>query len=879
MIKRQLTHHCNCGACMHQADESKRSGTLLNKAGYLLFPTDSLKRKVSLTGSEDIKDAASEFTVAKKKMKDLRSLLPALAKSLKNGDFGGDLVDRAYKEDLPETLNQLRYILALKPDKTFEKAINKVIKAIETALSSESELGQFYTGSQIRTGNDLLDPTKNQDLLNSAATKITDIDKKLDELLKYDAASLRQTFTNITDDGVAETYSAFSANDPRYPNGEDLDELKAFFDRKYKLVCVLPGSLIIDTVEGLVKHPEEEFVSVTELSDDMKRRVSTLLQQWRGQDYQCANCTEDTHSLAFVIQAVGHTKSENDTFDPITEKNDLFIVGAECFGSLISDSKHYAGENTGDAEALFTSRSTFDEVANSIKLMLMSEAKLRSLLETDAKTRGDNLTPPILGIDSSDSLIRLLYCGRGEQLSRDLDRDTDLYQPSTIGEITISNPKIGAVTVKRLMRLFNKTSQEYSKLNIVITKDRDEFAKAVKTQIQALVGDVSEREIDPDDIKKAGAKDIDAVLVRHAFNVLREVFDYNEAFIMRPYSNSIRVIGREINQEGYKSDFNTGFVITLTQNDTELNMTATVPGAESLSLWKTLTVHAPIGYKDEDDTKVVTGEADIHYAFLRKKDCIGKEIKPLTTRDVLQAVRNVDTQKSEKDEETVDGKVLACIKKMNDSLENQSITITGKPEDDATAVNQLESITSTWSEFLAEALQASYKNLSEIGDKVELSTKAGNRSIIPLASSSDYVQGKSPTEQLREFDPSRFDNPIGRTVIGGKIKSSGASDINDVTDMYWPSIQTILKNNKAQFILPSGKAVKSKKDFVEYMDGLNYLDRKAARGIVAQAGVTNIEDADALTTMLYKVSANMKEVPENRTLEARLPLGIKKKYI
>ena len=879
MIKRQLTHHCNCGACMHHADESKRSGTLLNKAGYILFPTDSLKRKVSLTGSEDIKDAASEFTVAKKKMKDLRSLLPALAKSLKNGDFGGDLVDRAYKEDLPETLNQLRYILALKPDKTFEKAINKVIKAIETALSSESELGQFYTGSQIRTGNDLLDPTKNQDLLNSAATKITDIDKKLDELLKYDAASLRQPFTNITDDGVAETYSAFSANDPRYPNGEDLDELKAFFDRKYKLVCVLPGSLIIDTVEGLVKHPEEEFVSVTELSDDMKRRVSTLLQQWRGQDYQCANCTADTHSLAFVIQAVGHTKSENDTFDPITEKNDLFIVGAECFGSLISDSKHYAGENTGDAEALFTSRSTFDEVANSIKLMLMSEAKLRSLLETDAKTRGDNLTPPILGIDSSDSLIRLLYCGRGEQLSRDLDRDTDLYQPSTIGEITISNPKIGDVTVKRLMRLFNKTSQEYSKLNIVITKDRDEFAKAVKTQIQALVGDVSEREIDPDDIKKAGAKDIDAVLVRHAFNVLREVFDYNEAFIMRPYSNSIRVIGREINQEGYKSDFNTGFVITLTQNDTELNMTSTVPGAESLSLWKTLTVHAPIGYKDEDDTKVVTGEADIHYAFLRKKDCIGKEIKPLTTRDVLQAVRNVDTQKSEKDEETVDGKVLACIKKMNDSLENQSITITGKPEDDATAVNQLESITSTWSEFLAEALQASYKNLSEIGDKVELSTKAGNRSIIPLASSSDYVKGKSPTEQLREFDPSRFDNPIGRTVIGGKIKSSGASDINDVADMYWPSIQTILKNNKAQFILPSGKAVKSKKDFVEYMDGLNYLDRKAARGIVAQAGVTNIEDADALTTMLYKVSANMKEVPENRTLEARLPLGIKKKYI
>ena len=289
---------------MHHADESKRSGTLLNKAGYLLFPTDSLKRKVSLTGSEDIKDAASEFTVAKKKMKDLRSLLPALAKSLKNGDFGGDLVDRAYKEDLPETLNQLRYILALKPDKTFEKAINKVIKAIETALSSESELGQFYTGSQIRTGNDLLDPTKNQDLLNSAATKITDIDKKLDELLKYDAASLRQTFTNITDDGVAETYSAFSANDPRYPNGEDLEELKAFFDRKYKLVCVLPGSLIIDTVEGLVKHPEEEFVSVTELSDDMKRRVSNLLQQWRGQDYQCANCTEDTHSLAFVIQAV-----------------------------------------------------------------------------------------------------------------------------------------------------------------------------------------------------------------------------------------------------------------------------------------------------------------------------------------------------------------------------------------------------------------------------------------------------------------------------------------------------------------------------------------------------------------------------------------------
>ena len=587
----------------------------------------------------------------------------------------------------------------------------------------------------------------------------------------------------------------------------------------------------------------------------------------------------ELHRRYFVIQAVGHTKSENDTFDPITEKNDLFIVGAECFGSLISDSKHYAGENTGDAEALFTSRSTFDEVANSIKLMLMSEAKLRSLLETDAKTRGDNLTPPILGIDSSDSLIRLLYCGRGEQLSRDLDRDTDLYQPSTIGEITISNPKIGAVTVKRLMRLFNKTSQEYSKLNIVITKDRDEFAKAVKTQIQALVGDVSEREIDPDDIKKAGAKDIDAVLVRHAFNVLREVFDYNEAFIMRPYSNSIRVIGREINQEGYKSDFNTGFVITMTQNDTELNMTATVPGAESLSLWKTLTVHAPIGYKDEDDTKVVTGEADIHYAFLRKKDCIGKEIKPLTTRDVLQAVRNVDTQKSEKDEETVDGKVLACIKKMNDSLENQSITITGKPEDDATAVNQLESITSTWSEFLAEALQASYKNLSEIGDKVELSTKAGNRSIIPLASSSDYVKGKSPTEQLREFDPSRFDNPIGRTVIGGKIKSSGASDINDVTDMYWPSIQTILKNNKAQFILPSGKAVTSKKDFVEYMDGLNYLDRKAARGIVAQAGVTNIEDADALTTMLYKVSANMKEVPENRTLEARLPLGIKKKYI
>ena len=207
---------------MHQADESKRSGTLLNKAGYLLFPTDSLKRKVSLTGSEDIKDAASEFTVAKKKMKDLRSLLPALAKSLKNGDFGGDLVDRAYKEDLPETLNQLRYILALKPDKNFEKAINKVIKAIETALSSESELGQFYTGSQIRTGNDLLDPTKNQDLLNSAATKITDIDKKLDELLKYDAASLRQTFTNITDDGVAETYSAFSANDNRYSNVDDL---------------------------------------------------------------------------------------------------------------------------------------------------------------------------------------------------------------------------------------------------------------------------------------------------------------------------------------------------------------------------------------------------------------------------------------------------------------------------------------------------------------------------------------------------------------------------------------------------------------------------------------------------------------------------------
>lgn len=903
MIKRQV-HHCACEShnkTSHSlVEESKRSGTLLNKAGYLLFPTDSLTRRTSLTGSEDIKDITSEFTSIKKKLKDLNKFMTRTDAIISKGGFDDPLVKRALNEELPEALNQVNYLLALKPPEDMKKSIDDLHEALQNALSAIKDVnatGQdpnFISAST--KGTALVGKGNNAASKSGVSAKISDLDKKINDIIRFDAASLRQTRVN---DDLEEVYHAFSANDPRYPSGEDVHELSAFFARKYNLVCVIPGSLIIDMAEGLVKHPEEEFISVTELSDDMKRRVVSLVQNWRAQDYQCANCTEDTHSLAFVIQAVGHidtdsaSASENDTYDPITTRNDLFIVGQECFGSLISDGKHYNGENTGDEDVLFTSKSTFDEVANSIKLLLMGEAKLKSLLETDQLVRMKNkkddsvLIAPVLGMDFSDSLIRMLYCGRGEQLSRDLKRDENMYQPSTIGEIPVSNPKLGNVTMKRLSRLFTKTAQDYSDLNVIVTTDRESFSKAVKTQVQAATSEDSDRPVEEADIKKAGAKDMDKSLVRHAFSVLREVFDYNEMFLMRPYDNSIRIIGREINQEGYTSDFNTGFVITFTQDKDSLNMSATIPGSDSASIWKTLVIPGvPIKFEateDEEGNKVKEsiGSADIHYAFLRKKDCVGKEIKPLTSKDILQAVRNTKIQKDDDKLETTERAVLDCIKQMNDSLKIQAITITGKKEDDGVAVSALENIVSLWGTFLAEALKASYQNLSEIADKVELSTKAGNRSIIPLASSSDYLQGSSnnPNVQLREHDPERFSDPTGRTVIGGKLKSPGASDIKDATDLYWPSIQTILKNNGVDMTDDSGKKIKSKKAFTDFMTARGFMDRTQARSLVSQIGINNVEDAASLTTLLYKASSNLNEVPENRFLESQMPLGIKKHYL
>lgn len=924
-------NHANaCGSsqvCCHKdkpcKQEKKQSGTLLRNHGYLLFPTEDLTVPVSLAGSADVVEYTSELSVSKKAAEELTKNITSMfhvKKSSSEADVKsifdrvmGMTIDEfiSVQEELSDTLEYNLKMYAKRKeqiaqemgtpvkDVTLSASDETFMASLKRLLTSMLYLGQYLKSELDKGSKDF----STDNTIRGYVTVQPNISKKIDDMkealldtLTHDMSSLKDT---IQTGGSLDTKtSAFLKNDSRYPDGSDLRQLQAFWDRKYRALCALPGSFIVDAIRTStdIEDPTSVWFDFVDLDTATKANIKRYFDTWKKNQYQCNNCTEDEHSLIFVIQAVGHLDSANDQYDKVDPSRDIFFVGRECFISLVHDPEHFISDTASDEAETIIDSVNFDAVANSIQLTLLTQDLLFTLLEREGQVP-DKISP-IIGLEEEDGAAVVKYFGHSvEKVSNNKTFSESLVQPSVLCTIPVP-PQVMKATKRHLEMMVNSLIQSHADLGIVMTTSAEAFSEALKTQVQARTIDISDagelqageestKELEILTTAKSGWKGLGRFQAAMLLNVLHEVFDYDPNFLFfqsKETPDLIYVVARDVNQEGYNktSMTATGFTISIVPDGEGVLLRVKRIGETTMELWKDSFAEVEVGLMEKDSIAERIS-ASVHIAFIRSKDALGKEIAELTGKDILNCFNTEVSQKSPR------YKLIDGIKKLALSLSDAEIPLERDNDSLGNAVNMLRSISEGWQKFVVSAMRVAYDNLASLEEYTRLSSKSTTRHYVILSCIGLSVSGMSPSEYLRAQHPERYSDVTANFRMP-KEKGSGLRGQSSL-DVYFNTVMDVTGGQGLQDT-SSGDTISSVSKFRDYLKNKGKMGIAQAQGEITamvNAGwfILSPEQENQLATILMRASqvpslesANAEAGKDAAvTLESRIPVGIKRRYI
>lgn len=860
--------HTHCRKCLEKrADEIKRSTKILKQKCFLLFPTKGLPNPISLPGSANAADTVSQLAYTKKKK----------ARAEKSIDFIASVMDKLSDKafalmvsliTLPQDKiipweafynfladihngNTSSYVQKVTDTETFQELSDVIGSNSEALLNNLEELDYAQGSLSI---NDIIgiESVRNStpvlatgDTASKAKAKLPHTDDfAMQDALGHDMATLREP--SLGRDNRLSLISAFSENDKRYPDGSDPLEVAAFQDRRYKIICALPGSAILLRQIGLLKI-SDILLTPNELSTDMVRRITELVDRWAAQEYQCNNCTEDGHSIAYVIQAVDHKDPESNQHDTITSQNDLFIIGGECAEYLINNPDHFVGFDADvKGDIVFSSKQALDSVSQALEVFHMCMGALQSSVEADKRRKLDDAPKAVACVVDNGDSVEIRYCGRpmeakiGDNGQPMQKVDANDYHPVRYN-IPVGGHSASFVRMcKKMIGALATKNPEYFMVAETV-EDFDEILVAnVKTRVTNGYGiDLEDPEIKAE-AAMFGSFSKDAI--ESILSIMHEVFDtsmYVPGYRRESPVTKALIIQRDINQTLDRQFKGTGFVIDFTngggRNADDVKMIVRTPSERTEQAWKDAVIvcDAQVEIKTEEDDNAdgIAKECPIHISWFRKNTSQKRaEVVAVDGNTILSYMQNKEFVEDE--DVTLDAKAKSEVLKHMNTLyssldETEYDIVIDDHESVESALATIRSAISMWDAFITKAMAVSYENLTMISDKIKLSTKGVFRRF-KFFGFDLFVQAPNENSKIKMYvdfrasaDPSVKAQLVDRFNLSltdkGNVSSSQKMSVGDADVITYNTIKDMLGDVTFRRVFSLlGEPCTSKDKFVQF---------------------------------------------------------------
>ena len=840
--------------------EAKRSAKLLQKKAHLLFPTDKLPNFISLAGSANVADTALQIGFSHgKKTKGIGALdnVKETLKLIPQAAFDA-LIDHLKKFNPSKAWDEIIYVLndinEGNPSPTDINAndwqsisqaiapkVEGLIKNLQDleAFSSEipvvqllSDLYEDKESQKDSNGNEIGIIGKMKGMTDSSGAALSDA-------LQNDMATLREPQLN---DELKLFWSAFSANDKRYPDGTDIDQLEGFKNRRYRIICALPGGVVLEHMKGTISNMADMLITSVDLDSTLQRKVINVINRFIAQDFQCNNCTEDTHALAYVIQAVGHNDAKYDDADKITDSNDMFVVGRECIGSLITDADHFAGfEGEQSGDVVFSSKQAMDAVSQALEAFYVAYNNVKNAIMADEK-RGDKDAPKAVGciVDNGDTL-EIRYCGRPMIPKMKDGKPEQAVDSSDYHPVSFIIPKGGSSKsfLRMAKKMTNALSAQFPE-TFRYTETLDDFNELIVANIRLYGNSTEGINTEDENVKKELAKfaGFSQEAKEKVLGIMHEALDITEfraSYDRGDDITSAYIILSDINDTITRKNMDTGFVIDFSTQDkksNEVKMVVATPSGESRAVWEKAIVPCHTKCKAEDENgKVVEYEADydLHVAWYGgNRKGTQSEVVSAKGSTVLRCMMagNVTDKDDGENELPTDLKSMVLQKRneLNASLERTEyvIDVTDK-ESILSALNSIKSALSIWIDFINDAIKVCYENLSGLAEYLKISSKGEMRRFVRFTEFDKTMHAPSPNDQIKDYAAGQDKSPFQRfSTPKGKTNYSPST----ATSLYYDQISSIIGKDGMKELL-NGKS--SNAAFAEFIKSNGLRTPGAAR--------------------------------------------------
>lgn len=866
--------------------EAKRSAKLLKKKAHLLFPTDKLPNFISLAGSANVADTALQIDYSHGKKTKGIGALPKLKSFLKTipantfktflaymSKFSGS---RAWDEII-YILNDIRdgnpapdgissndwqsLSAALSPNVEGLTDILQNLESFSAELPLPKLLDDLYNDKESQKdaqGNEIGIIGKMKGMVDSSGSALTNT-------LQNDMSTLREPQLN---DDLKLFWSAFSANDKRYPDGTNVEQLEGFKNRRYRIICALPGGIVLEHMKGTINNIADMLITSVDLDSTLQRKVINAINRFIAQEFQCNNCTEDTHALAYVIQAVGHNDSKYDEVDRITDANDMFVVGRECIGSLITDADHFAGfEGEQSGDVIFSSKQAMDAVSQALEAFYVAYNNVKNAILADEK-RSEKDAPKAVGciVDNGDTL-EIRYCGRPMIPKTKADGKPEQEVDSTdYHPVSFVIPKGGSS--KSFLRMAKKMTSALSTQfpeQFRYTETLDDFNELIVANIRLYGNSTEGINLEDERIQKElkHFSGFAQEAKEKVLGIMHEALDVTEFTASYKRENDVTsayVIMSDINDTVTRSNQDTGFVIdfsTENKKSGEVRMVIATPSGDTRGVWEKAIVPCHTKCKAEDEEgKTVEYEADydLHVAWYggNRKENKQSEVVSAKGSTVLRclmagAVKNVEDGENElpPDLKTL---VLQKRNELNASLERTEYVIDiDDKESILSALNSVKASLSLWSDFINDAIKVCYENLSGLAEYLKISSKGEIRRFVRFTEFDKTMHTPSPNDRLKDYAAGKEQTPYQRfQAPKGKTNYSAST----ATGLYYDQIASML-GTKGMKELLGGKS--SRDAFAEFIKTNNLRTPEAARDMMRNVpSFSDLvqSDQDALVSLI-----------------------------
>lgn len=903
--------HTHCRKCTEKrADEVKRSTKILKQKCFLLFPTKGLPNPISLPGSSNTADTVSQLAYTKKKKASAEKSIDFISSTMDKLSDGAfelmvSLITLPQDKIIPweafynflvdiHNGNTSSYVQKVDDTETFQELIDVIGPDSEALLNNLEEL-DYAQGSlsindiigieSVRNGTPVL-ATGNT--ASKAKSKLPHTDDfAMQDALGHDMATLREP--SLGRDNRLSLISAFSENDKRYPDGSDPLEVAAFQDRRYKIICALPGSAILLRQTGLIKI-SDILLTPNELSADMVRRITELVDRWSSQEYQCNNCTEDGHSIAYVIQAVDHKDPESNHHDTITSQNDLFIIGGECAEYLINNPDHFVGFDADvKGDIVFSSKQALDSVSQAMEVFHMCMGAIQSSIEADKRRKLEDAPKAVACVVDNGDSVEIRYCGRpmeakmGDNGQPMQKVDANDYHPvrynipvggHSASFVRMCKKMIGALAVK---------NPEY----FMVAETVEDFDEILVDHVKTRVTDGYGIDMEDPEIKAEAAMfgSFSKGAIESILSIMHEVFDtsmYVPGYRRESPVTKALITQRDINQTLDRQFKSTGFVIDFTngggRNADDVKMIVRTPSEKTEQAWKDAVIvcdaQVEIKTEEDDNAEGIAKECPIHISWFRKNTSQKRaEVAAVDGNTILSYMQNKEFA-GDDEEAQLDAKakneVLKHMNTLYNSLDATEYDIViDDPESVESALATIRSAISMWDAFITKAMAVSYENLTMISDKIKLSTKGVFRRF-KFFGFDLFVQAPNENSKIKMYvdfrasaDPSVKAQLVDRFNLSltdkGNVSSSQKMSVGDADVITYNTIKDMLGDVTFKRVFSLlGVPCTSKDKFVQFLKDKGLMSDVEIRQMLRDDAANNAKSSiNSLTQDEFERLVNM----------------------